>query len=187
MMDVYISLLHFPVYDKNRRIVTTAVTNLDVHDIARAARTYGLAGYFVVTPIREQQAMIQELVRHWIEGEGGRYNPVRSEAFGLVRVVPDFDEVRAEVQRRGGVVPLTVGTSARQGPRALTFPALRRRLEEEEGSVVLTLGTGWGLEQVFFDSLDEVLEPIEGRGGYNHLSVRAAAAILLDRLLGSRA
>ena len=34
--------------------------------------------------------------------------------------------------------------------------------------------------------VDEVLEPIAGTGDYNHLSVRAAAAIMLDRLRGAR-
>jgi len=186
MMDVYISLLHFPVYDKNRRIVTTAVTNMDIHDIARAARTYDLAGYFLVTPIREQQAMVQELIDHWTKGAGGEYNPVRRKAFELLRVVPDFEAVRAEVQRRGGAIPLTVGTSAGRGPRALSFEALRRRMESDDGSVILTLGTGWGLEKKFFESLDEVLEPIDGRSEYNHLSVRSAATVMLDRLRGRR-
>jgi len=31
-----------------------------------------------------------------------------------------------------------------------------------------------------------MLEPIAGTTGYNHLSVRSAAAIILDRLLGPR-
>ena len=185
-MDVYISLLHFPVYDKNRRIVTTAVTNMDIHDITRAARTYGLAGYFLVTPIREQRAMVQELIDHWTDGAGGTYNPIRAEAFELLRVVPDFEAVRAEVQRQSGTIPLTVGTSAKASPRAVSFEALRRRIESEEGSMILALGTGWGMEKRFFESLDTVLEPLSGGCAYNHLSVRSAAAILLDRLKGER-
>ena len=43
-MNTWVALAHHPVLDKDGRIVTTAVTNLDVHDIARAARTFGLAG-----------------------------------------------------------------------------------------------------------------------------------------------
>ena len=35
-----------------------------------------------------------------------------------------------------------------------------------------------------FARADMVLEPIVGAGKYNHLSVRGAAAIILDRLLG---
>ena len=48
-----IALIHHPVLDKNRDIVATAVTNLDIHDIARSARTYGVGRYYVVTPIEE--------------------------------------------------------------------------------------------------------------------------------------
>src|SRR5262247_3881360 len=52
---VYLALLHYPVYDKNRQVVTTAVTNMDIHDISRAGRTYGVRGFFVVTPAKALQ------------------------------------------------------------------------------------------------------------------------------------
>ena len=51
---------------------------------------------------------------------------------------------------------------------------------------LLVFGTGWGLTEEMFDRADFALEPIKGAGDYNHLSVRAAAAIMLDRLLGER-
>jgi len=35
---VYIALLHYPMYNKRMDIITTSVTNLDLHDIARVAR-----------------------------------------------------------------------------------------------------------------------------------------------------
>lgn len=59
-------------------------------------------------------------------------------------------------------------------------------LESEEGPFLLLFGTGWGLAPQVFDEVDAVLEPISGVNGYNHLSVRSAASILLDRLLGRR-
>jgi hypothetical protein len=34
------------------------------------------------------------------------------------------------------------------------------------------------------EQADYILEPIYGPGEYNHLSVRSAVAIILDRLLG---
>ena len=43
--DLYLALLHHPVYDKNGAVVTTAVTNLDVHDIGRLARTFEAVSY----------------------------------------------------------------------------------------------------------------------------------------------
>jgi hypothetical protein len=33
---------------------------------------------------------------------------------------------------------------------------------------------------------DYILDPLVGSGNYNHLSVRSAVAIMLDRLLGKR-
>jgi hypothetical protein len=48
------------------------------------------------------------------------------------------------------------------------------------------LGTGWGLTEAVLSQSDYVLEAVEGQGDYNHLSVRSAAAIILDRLLGHR-
>ncbi len=44
-MDIYIGLVHHPVRNRHGETVATAVTNLDIHDIARAARTYGIRGY----------------------------------------------------------------------------------------------------------------------------------------------
>jgi hypothetical protein len=81
---VAIALLHNPVYDKHRRVVTTAVTNLDLHDIARAARTFGLCRYYVVTPIPLQHALAERIRLHWIEGWGAGYNASRKEAMELM-------------------------------------------------------------------------------------------------------
>jgi hypothetical protein len=60
---------------------------------------------------------------------------------------------------------------------------LRRLLEDRGTPFLILFGTGWGLTQEVKDSSDYVLVPIEGKG-YNHLSVRSAVAIILDRLLG---
>ena len=51
---------------------------------------------------------------------------------------------------------------------------------------VLILGTAWGLAEEFISLADYVLEPIAGSTDYNHLSVRSAAAIIFDRLLGKK-
>jgi hypothetical protein len=184
-MSVYISLLHYPVYDKNGRVVSTAVTNLDIHDIARMSKTFGLAGYFLVTPVDDQREMVQRILQHWLAGPGRDYNPVRREAFHTVKVVPDLASVVGEIERLEGKRPYTVGTSAREGDSRLSFADLRRRIENSDSDpILLVLGTGWGLEQSFIESLDTILEPIRGRGEFNHLSVRSAAAIMVDRLLG---
>ena len=48
MARVYIGLVHYPIYNKHNQIVTTAITNFDIHDIARTARTYGIDKYFLI-------------------------------------------------------------------------------------------------------------------------------------------
>ncbi len=59
-------------------------------------------------------------------------------------------------------------------------------LQNNARPVLIILGTGWGLTENIFSQSDYVLEAIEGASDYNHLSVRSAAAIILDRLLGSQ-
>ena len=85
----------------------------------------------------------------------------------------------AQVSRRA-----SLPHSAKGGEARLTFADLRESLKNEQSPVLLLLGTGWGLTQEVFAQAEAILEPIQGCGAYNHLSVRAAAAIMLDRLLG---
>lgn len=181
---LYIALLHYPVHDKNRKLVATAVTNVDVHDIGRLAATYGLPGYFVVTPVEQQRALVHEMLGHWLTGEGAAYNPRRKQALELARVVANLADAVDAVREATGRVPVTIGTSA--GPRdgMVSYPEMRRLLDAWDGPAILALGTGWGLEKQFQQSLDYHLAPIPGLADYNHLSVRSAAAIMVDRLLG---
>ncbi|HEY6838272.1 MAG TPA: RNA methyltransferase, partial [Geobacteraceae bacterium] len=64
--------------------------------------------------------------------------------------------------------------------------ALAHMVCDAEQPYLLVFGTGWGLTEELFERADLVLRPIKGPGSYNHLSVRSAAAIILDRLLGER-
>ena len=78
---LYIVLLHYPVYNKEGKIVTTAIANMDIHDIARLAKTYGAQGFYIVNPILEQRNLAQEIISHWREGYGAHYNKFRQAAF----------------------------------------------------------------------------------------------------------
>ncbi len=185
-MELYTALVHYPVYDKNRRLVATAVTNIDVHDIARASATFGVKGYFLVTPVVQQRELVGELLDHWTDGPGAKYNPRRQAAIAQARVVPDLAEATRQIKAETGHEPVTIGTGANVKERMVTFQQMRTLLEEREGSALLIFGTGWGLESSFLDAFDYVLAPIEGPVEYNHLSVRSAAAIIMDRLCGLR-
>lgn len=185
-MDLYTALVHYPVYDKNHRLVATAVTNIDVHDIARAAATFGVKGYFLVTPVVQQRELVGELLEHWTDGPGSTYNPRRQAAIAQASVVPDLAEAARRIKAETGHEPVTIGTGANVKDRMVSFRQMRTLLEEREGSALLIFGTGWGLEKSFLEAFDYVLAPVEGPVEYNHLSVRSAAAIILDRLRGLR-
>jgi hypothetical protein len=184
--SLYLALLHHPVYDKNGAIVTTAVTNMDVHDLARLTRTYGLGGVYVATPVATLRRLVERIMQHWESGPGSTYNRTRKEALALVRLAPDLEAAVADIERERGILPRIVATSARAGGDRLSFSALRQRLAGATRPELLVLGTGWGLTEDILGRADDVLEPIRGTAGYNHLSVRTAAAIILDRLLGDR-
>lgn len=181
---VYLALIHYPVYNKERRVVATAVTNLDLHDLARLAVSYQCRGFFVVTPLKLQTRLVQRLLEHWRTGRGGEFNPTRKEAFSGTRVVPTLEAAAAVVAAEQGRSPRMVATTARRVEGAKSYFELRLRMQSEPGPWLVVFGTGWGLTDEFLAAVPEVvLEPIRGGGGYNHLSVRSAAAVVLDRLL----
>lgn len=181
MRPVYLALVHHPVRDRGGAIITTAVTNLDVHDIARSARTYGLAGYYLVTPIEAQRALIERILEHWRHGAGARRVPERTVALALVRIARTLEEVAATVAAETGARPQLFATSARS-ESSIDVAEARRRMDR--APTILVFGTGHGLAPEVMSAADAVLAPIRPGSDYNHLSVRAAAAITLDRLFG---
>ncbi len=185
MTDLYVALLHHPVLDKNGLVVTTAVTNMDIHDIARSARTYGVRAFFVATPVKALQVLAAKIMEHWQTGSGSTYNATRKDALSLVRLERDLDGVLLTLERETGSRPRLVITSARPGPNRTTFSDLRQQLESRSEPHLIVLGTGWGLAPEVTERADVLLEPIWGPSDYNHLSVRSAAAVILDRLRGA--
>ncbi|MDR3089759.1 MAG: RNA methyltransferase [Desulfobulbaceae bacterium] len=179
-----IALIHYPVLDKAGRIIGSSVTNLDIHDIARAARTFGADRYFVVTPYVEERRLVTEIVGHWRDGYGARYNPARGEALSLVRVADSLPSVLQEMAAEYGKSPLVVATSARLCEKGIDYQHLQRAMAEGRAALLL-FGTAHGLAQEVIDQADCTLPPIQGAGYYNHLSVRSAVSIVLDRLLGA--
>ncbi len=159
------------------------MTNLDLHDIARAARTYGIRAFYVITPLEDQLVLVRRIVDHWLTGAGAAYNPARRQALEIIRIRASWAEVMADVQRETGQPPRVAVTSARGGEKALGFGQFREMLKDEM-PCLLCFGTAWGLSPEFIADADYMLEPVQGAGDYNHLSVRSAAAIIMDRLLG---
>lgn len=183
-MHLYIGLVHYPVYNKNGQTIASAVTPVDLHDLARLAITYGVNRLFIITPLEDQQRLAKRIRRHWTEGFGAGYNPDRKEAMELVAVVSSMEKAMAAISGLEERPPLLIATDARrQKSRMLSFETARKMIRNGKGCMLI-FGTAWGLGRSVLDSADHILEPIAGRSDYNHLSVRTAAAIILDRLAG---
>ncbi|OIP48887.1 MAG: hypothetical protein COZ12_09240 [Deltaproteobacteria bacterium CG_4_10_14_3_um_filter_60_8] len=181
-----VALVHYPVVNKTGETIGAALTNLDLHDIARACRTFGVGRFYVVTPHHDQQGMIREILAHWRTGHGARANPDRSAALALVRICPDLDSLYAAVTAERGQRPTILATSARAGGKSWTFDRSKSAIAAG-GPMLLLFGTAWGLAPEVLAGVDGVLPPIVGPDiSYNHISVRSAVAIVLDRLLGIR-
>lgn len=181
--NLYLALVHYPVVNKDGKIITSAVTNLDLHDISRVAKTYGVGSFYVITPLADQKALIQKIVSHWVKGAGSAFNPKRREALELITIKDGLDDVIDHIRKNKGNLPKTVVTSAGNSNRDIRFKRFREMLENGT-PYLLIFGTGWGLSKQFMDEADYILGPILGNTDYNHLSVRSAAAIILDRLFG---
>jgi tRNA (guanine37-N1)-methyltransferase len=182
---IYVALLHHPVYDKNHQVVTTAVTNMDIHDICRAGKTYGIQGVYVVTPVKPLQKLALKIIDHWEVGYGSQYNATRKDALALARISDNLDDTIIDIEKEHRQKPLIVVTSARDtGTERTSFVSLQDMLQRTTRPFLVIFGTGWGLTETIISQADYVLEAVEGDSDYNHLSVRSAAAIILDRLLG---
>jgi len=189
LVCVYIALIHHPVMDRTGRVVTSSVTSLDLHDLARAARTYGVAGTFMVHPSAAQRRFIASVSDHFVNGPGRSLHPERGDTLEQqIQVVTEIDSAINAIKAKDGKKPFLVGTSAREGRGFLGFEEMGSRLRASAQPGLILFGTSWGLAPDIMDRLDFRLAPIRGveDSGYNHLSVRAAVAVVLDRLFGLR-
>lgn len=171
-----VAITHWPCLDKHGAEITTAITNLDLHDGARVCLTYGIDTLYIVHPYQSQRDFAAKIMEHWRTGFGGEYNPLRKRAFEVVHLVNDVAAVRAQTGAK------IIATSARQAEGSVSWAALKDLANKHD--LCLLFGTGWGLAPQAFMEADAVVEPIAGRNGFNHLPVRAAMAIAIDRVLG---
>ena len=182
-MRLYTGLVHYPVYNKNREKIASAVTNLDLHDISRVSRTYGVKKFFVVTPLTDQQEFTKSLVNHWKSGFGASYNVDRKEAIEVLEITASIEDAVQKIIEIEGERPVIIATCASMVNQAITFSRAKEIINSDK-AVFLLFGTAWGLHHDAIDDADYVLKAIEGNSPYNHLSVRAAAGIIIDRLIG---
>ncbi len=185
MLDkIYIALIHYPVLGRDGKIVASAVTNLDVHDIARTARTYGIKGYYIITNLPAQRSIVEKVLEFWTKGFGSDYNPSRAEALRLVRLVEYLEDAIEDVEGVEGMKPKIFFTSAKKRDDSIGYEEARELIRSMKEPALILFGTSWGLPNEILRVSDYVLDPVRGNSDYNHLSVRAAAAIIIDRLVG---
>jgi tRNA (guanine37-N1)-methyltransferase len=185
-VDLSVVLLHDGMLNKEGREVVTSLTLIDVHDIARSARTYNATSFYVAHPSQHLRALARTLTEHWLTGYGSTYNNNRKEALSAVQVVASLDDAVTQIELRTGVTPVLMATSAKDGEgMRMSFEDARSHLLKGDPALLM-LGTGHGMTQELLDRASVFLSPVKGPGMYNHLSVRSACAIMLDRMLGVR-
>lgn len=181
-MKIYIALIHYPVFDKNSKIITSSIVPYDVVDISRASKTFSVRNFYIVHPYKNQRDTIKRVIKFWTEEKGSFYNEDRKEALKLVKIKRNLNEVIEEIRNIENIEPKIVLTSAKKYKENISFGFLKSIILKSP--VLILLGTGWGIvkEKIKYDY---ILEPISGfpeGNEYNHLTVRSACSIILDRL-----
>ena len=183
-------LVHYPVSLGPKKIGASSLTNLDIHDIARISRSYAMGSFYPVTPLGDQLRVLEEILRHWTRGPGGVGNADRAQALGLVQPATSLEEAVAHMTAQHGTRPRLVASSAvwpakGKASKPESMPMTPRDVRRwcDQGPVMLCLGTAQGLAPEVLEQCEGTLRPVRFLG-YNHLSVRSAAAILADRILG---
>jgi hypothetical protein len=187
-MNLYLGLVHYPIKNKLGELVTTSVTNLDIHDISRSCRTFGVKKYFLITPLNLQRELVDSILGHWEQDHANAYNPDRQDALNVAMAVDSFETALKEIEKLEGKKPFVVATGANFETSDGDVSQLTKKAEIGKMPCFLLFGTGWGLHPEILQKVDYKLAPIVSTNsdGYNHLSVRSAVAIYLDRFFGNR-
>lgn len=182
----YVALMHSDMYLKDGKVGNTSVTSIDIHDIARSSMTYGFEKFFVVTPLKDQQKIIQTMLDFWQQEKvGGSYNQDRHQAVNAVSLQNNLQDVIEIIEKKEGVKPIVIGTSAKTSEQFSIIGYNQQELIWTfERPVLVLFGTGHGMSEKLLKQCDYILQPLSGFSDFNHLSVRSAAAIIFDKWLG---
>jgi tRNA (guanine37-N1)-methyltransferase len=176
-MNLYVGLVHYPVKGKQGEVITSSVTNIDLHDIARTCTTFGIKKYFIITPLPEQKRIVQRIIDHWCQENNKNYHPDRSKAFEIIHVIDSIEQAQIFINNEEHREVKVITTAAKKNLEDIGIPRFNEILDKNP--VLLLFGTSWGLDQKVIDQGFAKLNPIEGTEAYNHLSVRSAVAIYL--------
>ena len=125
-------------------------------------------------------------MNHFIVGEGKSFNPDRGETLLIVEVLKSLQVVVEKITDIESEKPYVIATTAKEEETQINYKILREKILEESRPFLLLFGTSWGLTEEIGQDSDFVLRPLcrESDPKYNHLSVRAASGIILDKVLG---
>jgi tRNA (guanine37-N1)-methyltransferase len=181
----YVALMHTQIVLKGGRVGHSSVASLDIHDIARSSKTYGIKKFFLVSPLKDQQEIVKSFLRFWNSDEGKNYNRSRFDAIALVEPVFSLDEALDRIEEIENKNPILISTSAKQHSTIQNICYNdHKQVWKNNRPILFVFGTAQGLADEVIDRSDFLLEPLQGLTNYNHLSVRAAVAIIFDRWLG---
>jgi len=181
-MKIYVALIHYPVFDKNKKIITSSIVPYDVVDISRASKTFGVKNFYIVHPFKNQRDTIKRVIKFWTEDRGSFYNKDRKEALKLVKIKKNLNEVVEDIKNIEKIEPKVILTSAKKSENSINYDFLKSIILKSP--VIILFGTGWGIVKEKM-KYDYILEPILGfpeDNEYNHLTVRSASSIILDRI-----
>lgn len=184
LKNVYVAVLHYPMLGKDGKVVTTAVANMDVHDIARSCRTYNVKRYYIVNNLPMQRQIVLRVLNYWKSGFGREYNPSRAEALKIVKLVSYYEDLVEDITRENAVSPIKVFTSAKPRDNTVSYEKMKKIVLNDKRPILFLFGTGQGMPLEISKTCDFSLAPIRGRSDFNHLSVRSAVSITLDRIIG---
>ena len=112
MNKLYLGLVHYPINNKRGEVVTTSVTNLDIHDISRSCRTFGVERYYIITPLEAQHELVGRILGHWKEDKSAAYNPDRQDALAISCLKHSVEDALREIEEKEGVKPILAVTGA---------------------------------------------------------------------------
>ena len=180
MNKLYVGLVHYPVVNKFGDVVTTSITNLDIHDIARSCMTFGVEKLFIINRLESQKKLFERIKKFWDSDIARKYNKDRVKAFSVLDYEFNIDDAVKKIITQEGVDPVIVTTTAARIEGQISMKQLNDLTENKP--ILLLFGTANGLTEDTHNNADYILLPIDGAHEYNHLSVRSAAAIVLDRI-----
>lgn len=189
----YVVIMHSQVIvgdgrKDGRKVGDTSVASIDIHDIARSCKTYGVKNFFIVTQLEDQFKIVNTFFDFWHSKVGRDYNLSRYNAMEPVILTKSFETVVEQIKQKESADPVIITTSAKPHGKGVKIDYFSQGVVwKENRPVLIVFGTGQGLSDEIMDQSNFILTPVRGLTDYNHLSVRSAAAIILDRWLGLNA